>query len=217
MSTAILREEVERLVRERGAQLVEVLDEDEYRRQHLLGALNIPLRRLAVEAGRLDRARPVVVYCFDALCDLSPRAVARLDSLGGFTEVYDYVAGKVDWVANGLPCYGEESVPRLAGVTERDMPVVRLDDVGGDIDFGDAPTCAVVDENGVLLGEVRRGDTAMREGPPTYRPDVALAEMAEELAKSKATYVWVTYADGRLLGLADVARIRERAPHTHAA
>lgn len=51
-----------------GAQLVEVLPADEYREQHLPGAINIPLKTLAATtAGALDRGRPVVVYCWDAL------------------------------------------------------------------------------------------------------------------------------------------------------
>jgi rhodanese-related sulfurtransferase len=49
-----------------GAQLVEVLPEDEYEEEHLPGALNIPLKRLdASTTATLDRAAPVVVYCWD--------------------------------------------------------------------------------------------------------------------------------------------------------
>ncbi len=51
-----------------GAQLVEVLPEAEYTEQHLPGAINIPLKQLdAHSAAQLDRARAVVVYCFDGL------------------------------------------------------------------------------------------------------------------------------------------------------
>jgi hypothetical protein len=59
------REEVQRLVAE-GAQVVEVLPSEEYEEEHLPGAINIPLRKLDREAPqRLDRQRPVVVYCWD--------------------------------------------------------------------------------------------------------------------------------------------------------
>ena len=37
---------------------------------------------------------------------MSPRAAWRLDSLG-FTEVYEYSAGKSDWAAYGLPLEGK--------------------------------------------------------------------------------------------------------------
>ena len=51
-----------------GAQLVEVLPADEYTEQHLPGALNIPLKQLDAEStASLDRANPVVVYCWDYL------------------------------------------------------------------------------------------------------------------------------------------------------
>ena len=51
-----------------AAQLVEVLPEAEYAEEHLPGAVNIPLKQLdATTAAPLDRARPVVVYCWDSL------------------------------------------------------------------------------------------------------------------------------------------------------
>jgi rhodanese-related sulfurtransferase len=66
MPKAIDREELQRLVREEDAQLVEVLPPEEYDEEHLPGAINIPLRRIDAEAReRLDRQRPVIVYCWD--------------------------------------------------------------------------------------------------------------------------------------------------------
>ena len=50
------------------AQLVEVLPAEEYAQMHLPGAVNIPLKTLdAATTAGLDRARPIVVYCWDAL------------------------------------------------------------------------------------------------------------------------------------------------------
>jgi rhodanese-related sulfurtransferase len=50
----------------RGAQLVEVLPPAEYATEHLPGAVNLPLKQLdATTAARLDKGRPVVVYCWD--------------------------------------------------------------------------------------------------------------------------------------------------------
>lgn len=66
MPTLIDRDELQRLVRDDHAQLVEVLPPDEYEDEHLPGAINIPLKRLDRETTRqLDRARPVIVYCYD--------------------------------------------------------------------------------------------------------------------------------------------------------
>ena len=43
-----------------------MLPRDEYEDDHLPGALNLPLSRVDAEAaGLLDRARPVIVYCWD--------------------------------------------------------------------------------------------------------------------------------------------------------
>jgi rhodanese-related sulfurtransferase len=50
-----------------GAQLVEVLPPDEYAEDHLPGAINIPLGRVDAEAEKkLDKNRPVIVYCWDS-------------------------------------------------------------------------------------------------------------------------------------------------------
>jgi len=57
--------EVKKLL-DQGAQLVDVLSEGEFENDHLPGAINIPLKRLdATTAARLDRDRPVIVYCND--------------------------------------------------------------------------------------------------------------------------------------------------------
>jgi rhodanese-related sulfurtransferase len=51
-----------------GAQLVEVLPEEEYDEEHLPGAINIPLKTLDADAtASLDKGSPVVVYCWDYL------------------------------------------------------------------------------------------------------------------------------------------------------
>ncbi|HVL07238.1 MAG TPA: rhodanese-like domain-containing protein [Acidimicrobiales bacterium] len=59
------RDDLRRLVEE-GAQLVEVLENRQFRAAHLPGAVHIPAWELTRErAEELDRSRPVVVYCFD--------------------------------------------------------------------------------------------------------------------------------------------------------
>ena len=59
------RDQVQALVKQ-GAQLIEVLPEEEYAEDHLPGAVNHPLRQLDQEAGQIDRQRPVIVYCWDS-------------------------------------------------------------------------------------------------------------------------------------------------------
>lgn len=66
MPSEVDRHEVTRLLGE-GAQLVEVLPEPEYAEQHLPGATNLPLKSLNRQTvERLDRSRPVIVYCQDS-------------------------------------------------------------------------------------------------------------------------------------------------------
>ena len=51
-----------------GAPVVEVLPEDDFSELHLPGAVNIPLKELDAETtAGLDKANPVVVYCWDYL------------------------------------------------------------------------------------------------------------------------------------------------------
>jgi rhodanese-related sulfurtransferase len=65
MPESIDRDRVQELLRA-GAQLVEVLPSEEYEDEHLPGAANIPLKELNADtAAQLDRARPVIVYCYD--------------------------------------------------------------------------------------------------------------------------------------------------------
>jgi len=59
------RREVQELMRN-GAQVVEVLPREEYEEDHLPGAVHLSLHRIEAEAGRLDPARPTVVYCWDS-------------------------------------------------------------------------------------------------------------------------------------------------------
>ncbi|HEV2752395.1 MAG TPA: rhodanese-like domain-containing protein [Solirubrobacteraceae bacterium] len=67
MSETILYPRLRELL-DQGAQLVEVLPEEEFADEHLPGAINLPLKYLTAEsAGQLDRRRAVVVYCWDAL------------------------------------------------------------------------------------------------------------------------------------------------------
>jgi rhodanese-related sulfurtransferase len=66
MPIPIDRDDLQRLVREEDAQLVEVLPADEFEDEHLPGAINIPLKTLDVQStASLDPQRPVIVYCND--------------------------------------------------------------------------------------------------------------------------------------------------------
>lgn len=59
-------EETQSLI-DAGAQMVEVLPEPEFKDQHIAGAISLPLTELSRSAAdeKLNRDRPVIVYCFD--------------------------------------------------------------------------------------------------------------------------------------------------------
>jgi rhodanese-related sulfurtransferase len=65
MPREIGRDEVRDLLA-RGAQLAEVLPVQEYREDHLPGAIHLPLRGVEEARQVLDPARPLVVYCWDS-------------------------------------------------------------------------------------------------------------------------------------------------------
>ena len=70
MAEDISREELkEKMGRGEDFVLLEVLPEKSYRHSHLPSAINLPLKELDATTGaaRLDRSRPVVVYCWDGL------------------------------------------------------------------------------------------------------------------------------------------------------
>jgi Mg/Co/Ni transporter MgtE len=146
---------------------------------------------------------------------MSPRAAWRLESLG-FGEVYDYVAGKLDWMAAGLPTEGTNAAhPRAGDVSRKDVPTARLEDRLGDVrervSASGWDAVVVTNNERVVLGLLRSKELAkdpelsiekaMRPGPSTYRPYVAIKEMAEAMAGHMLESAPITTSDGRLVGL----------------
>lgn len=63
MATQIFREEVQRLMEQDGAYLVEVLPPAEYEDEHIAGAINVPLKKLSRgSVSGLDVSKSVIVY-----------------------------------------------------------------------------------------------------------------------------------------------------------
>jgi rhodanese-related sulfurtransferase len=185
-------------------------------RRHLPGAINIPLKQLdAYSAAQLDKQRPVIVYCWDYLCDMSPRAAARLDSLG-FERVYDYAPSKVDYLARGLPREGEKAVDKRAADLLRDDVVrCRLDDrierVRDLVEASPYGFALVLDEREVLLGRLRSSalngaeamtaEGAMEAGPSTIRADTSVSRLRRRLEGGGLNFAIVTTPDGVLMGI----------------
>jgi len=64
MTIEVNRADVQALTAD-GAQLVDVLSEQQYEEEHIPSAINIPLGLLDRLAARLRRDEGVIVYCYD--------------------------------------------------------------------------------------------------------------------------------------------------------
>ena len=125
---------------------------------------------------------------------MSPRAAWRLEGLG-FEKVYDYVPGKADWFASGLPKEGRlASVPTIGDVALWDVPTcVPGEKVGAArerVRAVDWDACVVVNKERIVLG-------LLREKELSLDPEATVERMRERGAHT----VLVTTSDGRLVGL----------------
>ena len=130
--------------------------------------------------------------------------------------MYDYVDGKLDWMAAGLPTEGTNAMlPRAGNTARKDAPTCGLKDRLGEVRervrTQGWDSVVVVNEERVVLGLLRSAELdkdadlvverAMRPGPSTFRPYVSLHEMAHFMVEHKLENTPITTSDGRLVGL----------------
>ena len=147
---------------------------------------------------------------------MSPRAACRLDTLG-FPEVYDYVAGKVDWLAHNLPVEGDRpDFPTAGRVIRVDAvlcrPTARVADVREAVERSRYPFALVTSDDGRLLGRAPSSalDPALNRavwdvaepGPKTFRPHVSVEKVVAVLADKGLRWAIITTPEGRVLGVA---------------
>lgn len=146
---------------------------------------------------------------------MSPRAAWRLEQLG-FTEVYDYVAGKVDWIAAGLPTVRAPRAERRAiDAIDRQPPTATIGDRGREVAAAGGQRVIVVNNAGIVLGRVDTGRLAhhpdapveelMTPGPTTVRAHEPLDALRERMRSRNVSDIVVTTPEGRLLGLVRAA------------
>ena len=144
---------------------------------------------------------------------MSPRAAWRLEAVG-FAPVYDYVAGKSDWLAADLPFEGSA---RLAGqFTRRNVATASEDTPAADalrrLDARGFGPAIVLNQAGVVMGAVHRDQlasaaegisagTLMRFGVTTVRPSEQAADVVHRMGHAQVTRIVVTRSDGTLVGL----------------
>lgn len=146
---------------------------------------------------------------------MSPRAAWRLERLG-FGDVYDYVAGKADWLAAGLATEGPASATvRPGSVVRRDVATCGPDDTvaiaRARAQASAWDRCLVVNEARVVLGVLDEqglagaddavAEAVMRLGPTTVRADEDLAGLLRRMHERDTASVLVTDPDGRLIGV----------------
>lgn len=143
----------------------------------------------------------------------------RLETLG-FTAVYDYEGGKLDWLAFGLPVEGEGAeTPNAGDVARRDVPTCGLRDRLGTVQervrAAGWDTCIVVADDQTVLGRLRAkalsGDPeatvedVMQSGPSTFRPSIPLEELLDYLKKGNHPDAVISTSAGTLIGLFTVS------------
>ena len=119
-------------------------------------------------------------------------------------------------MAAGLPTEGTDAQRPTAGdVARADVPTCdlgeRLGDVTARVGAAGWNACVVVNDERVVLGLLRekelagdpdqRVEEAMRPGPSTFRPFVAIEEMAHVMTEHNLESSPITTSDGRLVGL----------------
>ncbi len=94
--------EAVRLINDREAQVLDVRPVADFKKGHVLGAVNIPstkLKERLTELGK-DKTRPLVVYC--ALGGTASEAAKTLRE-EGFAEAFPLRGGLNAWLAANLP------------------------------------------------------------------------------------------------------------------
>ena len=91
-------DEIERLVEEENAQLIDVRQPLEYISGHILNAINIPLRDLVKKQDQIAKDRPVILYC-----SVGYRTAIGLEALRllGYDNVMGYPGSVEGWKAAG--------------------------------------------------------------------------------------------------------------------
>jgi CBS domain-containing protein len=148
-------------------------------------------------------------------------AACRLETLG-FEHVYDYVDGKVDWLAHQRPIEGERADEANVGEFARNDVVTctlrdRVGRVRELVAESPCPFALVKSADGVLLGRLRQSmldcdpglaaEDVMEPGPWTVRPHKSPERILHVLVARDLRWAIVTTPDGELVGVAARAKL----------
>lgn len=74
------------ILKQQGAQIIDVRTQEEFKQGHIKGAINIPLNGLTSQMSKLNKDKPVITCCASGV--RSGQASGLLKS-NGFTKVYN--------------------------------------------------------------------------------------------------------------------------------
>jgi hypothetical protein len=131
-----------------------------------------------------------------------------------FGQVFDFVGGKLEWLAHALPVEGTGPHHAVAGdVVGGHVATCRPDasreEVLAILDRVSAPSCVIVNEHWVVLGRVRRSRLAdastpgdvVEPGPATVQLTEPLGPLTERMRRANVASILVTDPKGVLLGM----------------
>lgn len=105
MTKTITREAIkEKLDNKAPITIIEALPQKYFESEHLPGAINIPHDEIQARAPVLlpDKEAFIVVYCASTECKNSKIAANLLLQMG-YTNTFEYVEGKQDWLMANFP------------------------------------------------------------------------------------------------------------------
>ncbi len=117
---------------EKSKTLLDVRTPQEYSEGHLADAINIDWNggNFDAEIAKLDKSKPVYIYCLAGSRSASAAAVMRKS---GFKQVYEMKGGILKWRAEGLPEEGGST--KVAGMTQQEFEALLNTDKVVLVDF----------------------------------------------------------------------------------
>lgn len=94
--------EAVRLINSRDAVVVDVRAASDFKKSHLLNAVNVPFAGIEERAKEIAKDKDTTILCYCAVGSVAPQACGKLRKLG-YTNVHALKGGINGWQAAGLP------------------------------------------------------------------------------------------------------------------
>lgn len=91
-----------RLINSSDAAIVDVRSAADFKKGHLLNAVNVPLAGITERAREISKDKECTILCYCAMGSTAPQACAKLRKLG-YSNVHALKGGINGWQSAGLP------------------------------------------------------------------------------------------------------------------